>query len=202
MATMAGSSLADHSVLRRSEDGPKRNLSQFERDTRIPIAERPGQPITHDIIVVMFDRGTALYQVLRHVRPLTLNSARVVEAALRPEGLSVGMRAVLEILAEHGPAPVPALGERLDLARQGVQRHVNDLLALGFVEARQNPAHRRSVLIALTAAGGEVIERIRAAELRELAGLALDCTDAEIATAARVLQSLSRDVRQRAGGAA
>jgi len=42
----------------------------------------------------MFDRGAALYEVLRQVRPLVLNSARVVEASLRPEGLSVGLRAV------------------------------------------------------------------------------------------------------------
>jgi DNA-binding MarR family transcriptional regulator len=147
----------------------------------------------------MLERGAALYEVLRHVRPLVLNSARAVEAALRPEGLSVGMRAVLEVLAEHGPAPVPTLGDRLDLARQGVQRHVNDLLALGYVESRPNPAHRRSVVIALTRTGGEVIGRVRDGELRQLAGLAGDCTLQEISTAAKVLRSLSRDVRRRAG---
>ena len=150
----------------------------------------------------MSARGSALYDVLRHVRPLLLNSARVVEASLRPEGLSVGTRAVLEILAEHGATPVPAIGHRLDLARQGVQRHVNDLLALGYVTARPNPAHRRSVLIALTPAGTEVIARVRDDELRQLAGLAQDCTSAEIATAAKVLRSLSRDVRRRAGATA
>jgi DNA-binding MarR family transcriptional regulator len=148
----------------------------------------------------MLARGSALYEVLRHVRPLVLNSARVVEASLRPEGLSVGMRAVLEILAEHGAATVPSIADRLDLARQGVQRHVNDLLALGHVESRPNPAHRRSVLIALTRTGAEVIDRIRDSELRQLAGLAQDCTSEEIATAAKVLRSLSRDVRRKAGG--
>ena len=146
----------------------------------------------------MLARGAALYDVLRHVRPLVLNSARVVEAALRPEGLSVGTRAVLEVLAEHGPATVPAIGERLDLARQGVQRHVNDLLKLGYVESRPNPAHRRSVLIALTGSGTEVIGRIRDDELRQLATLAPDCTEQEIATAAKVLAAVSRDVRRRA----
>ena len=146
----------------------------------------------------MLARGPALYEVLRHVRPLVLNSARAVEAALRSEGLSVGMRAVLEILDEHGPATVPAIADRLDLARQGVQRHVNDLLALGHVESRANPAHRRSVLIALSRTGAAVIDRVRAGELRELAGLAQDCTPQEIETAAKVLRSLSRDVRLRA----
>jgi DNA-binding MarR family transcriptional regulator len=127
-----------------------------------------------------------------------LNSARVVEASLRAEGLSVGMRAALETLAEHGPATVPAIGDRLDLARQGVQRHVNDLLARGHVETRPNPAHRRSVLIALTGTGGATIARIRRDELRQLDAMAADCSPAEIAAAVKVLRSLGQDVRRRA----
>ena len=147
------------------------------------------------------DRGTALYDVLRQVRPLVLNSARVVESALRPQGLSVGMRAVLEVLAEHGPAPVPAIAERLDLARQGVQRHVDDLARLGYAESRPNPAHRRSVLISLTRPGAETIDRVRHDEVRLLSAMASDCTDQEIATAVKVLRSLNADVRRRRDGA-
>jgi DNA-binding MarR family transcriptional regulator len=138
--------------------------------------------------------------VLRNVRPLVLNSARVVEADLAADGLTLGMRAVLEILAEHGPATVPAVAERLDLARQGIQRHVNDLGVLGLVETRNNPAHRRSVLVGLTAAGAATFERVRADELGRLEAMAAECTDDEIATAVKVLRSLNRDVRRRAGG--
>jgi DNA-binding MarR family transcriptional regulator len=160
----------------------------------------PGEP-QYDIIVVMLrERGRLLYEVLRNVRPLVLNSARVVEADLAADGLTVGMRAVLEILAEHGPATVPAIGERLDLARQGIQRHVNDLGALKLIESRENPAHRRSVLIALTAAGASRFERIRADELESLEAMAAECTADEISTAVKVLRSLNRDVRRRAGG--
>ncbi|MEU4689043.1 MarR family winged helix-turn-helix transcriptional regulator [Actinoplanes sp. NPDC023714] len=146
------------------------------------------------------DRGRHLYEVLRLARPLVLNSARVVESTLRPAGLTVGMRAVLEVLAEGGPAAVPAIGERLDLPRQGVQRHVNDLIALGLVESRDNPAHRRSALIALTAAGSALFDRIRADELTRLGILAAGCTAGEIAAARRVLEALNRDVREQAMG--
>jgi DNA-binding MarR family transcriptional regulator len=144
------------------------------------------------------DRGRALYDVLRHVRPLTLNSARVVEASVKPRGLSVGMRAVLEILAEHGAAAVPAIADRLDLARQGVQRHVDDLVRLGYVETQPNPAHRRSVLIILTAPGAELIHQVRGDELRHLDAMAQDCTAEEVAAAVKVLRALNRDVRRRA----
>jgi DNA-binding MarR family transcriptional regulator len=146
----------------------------------------------------MYERGTMLYDVLRHVRPLVLNSARVVEAALHGDGLTVGMRAVLEMLAEHGPMTVPDIADRLDLARQGIQRHVNDLITLDCVEPRTNPAHRRSALIATTAAGAELFARIRAGELARLDRMATGCTDEEIATALRVLDALNRDVRTEA----
>jgi DNA-binding MarR family transcriptional regulator len=155
--------------------------------------------LIYDIIVVMLrDRGSRLYEVLQQVRPLVLNSARVVEASLKPSGLTVGMRAVLEVLAHHGPATVPAIGERLDLARQGVQRHVNDLIERGHVESRTNPEHRRSVLIALTETGSDLINRVGEDELEHLGRMAQDCTVQEIAAAVKVLRALNRDVRRRA----
>ncbi|MEU8658231.1 MarR family winged helix-turn-helix transcriptional regulator [Actinoplanes philippinensis] len=146
----------------------------------------------------MSERGATVYEILRHVRPLVLNSARVVEASLRADGLTVGMRAVLEVLAEHGPMTVPDLADRLDLARQGIQRHVNDLTERGWTASHANPAHRRSVLIATTPAGAELFARIRAGELSRLGRMAADCTPDEITTALRVLAALSRDVRAEA----
>ncbi|WP_425394402.1 MarR family winged helix-turn-helix transcriptional regulator [Actinoplanes subtropicus] len=108
------------------------------------------------------------------------------------------MRAVLEVLAQHGPATVPAIGERLDLARQGVQRHINDLIERGHVESRTNPEHRRSVLITLTETGSDLINRVGEEERQHLSQMAQDCTDQEIAAAVKVLQALNRDVRRRA----
>jgi DNA-binding MarR family transcriptional regulator len=156
-------------------------------------------------MVVMSEvRGSSLYAVVREVRPLVLNSVRVVEAGGRGNGLSVGMRAVLEVLAEAGAVTVPELASRLELARQGVQRLVNELVGLGYVEVRDNPRHRRSVLIAVTPAGDGVFSRLRAAELEQLGGMAVECSPGEIAAAAKVLRALNRDVRKRAlelGGA-
>jgi DNA-binding MarR family transcriptional regulator len=156
-------------------------------------------------MVVMSEvRGSSLYAVVREVRPLVLNSVRVVEAGGRANGLSVGMRAVLEVLAEAGAVTVPELAARLELARQGVQRLVNELMGLGYVEVRDNPRHRRSVLIAVTPVGHGVFSRLRAAELEQLGGMAVECSPEEIAAAAKVLRALNRDVRKRAlelGGA-
>jgi DNA-binding MarR family transcriptional regulator len=146
----------------------------------------------------MSRRGALLYDVLRHVRPLTLNSARVVEAGLQRHGLTVGMRAVLEVLAEQGAATVPQVAATLDLKRQGVQRLVNELLARGHVEQQPNPRHRRSALITLTARGHRAFEAVRTEELSQLGALVPDCSDAEIRTTEKVLAALSADVRRRA----
>ncbi|WP_436533863.1 MarR family winged helix-turn-helix transcriptional regulator [Actinoplanes sp. HUAS TT8] len=140
-------------------------------------------------------RGAQIYDVLRETRPLVLNSARVVEAALRDDRVSVGMRAVLEVLAGAGTLTVPGIAQRLDLARQGVQRHVDDLGELGLVAVRANPAHRRSLLVHLTDTGTALFRRIHDDELARLDQLAADCTDDEITAAVKVLRALNREVR-------
>ncbi|GAB3258093.1 MarR family winged helix-turn-helix transcriptional regulator [Kineosporia babensis] len=140
-------------------------------------------------------RGHLVDAVLAQVRPLVLNSARAVEALWGPAGVSVGMRAVLQILQHEGPLPVPAIAERLDLARQGVQRHVNDLAALNLVDSRANPGHRRSVLIHTTAQGEELFARLRQSELEHLARTVPECPDEDLNTTLQVLRRLNRDVR-------
>ncbi|WP_307248700.1 MarR family winged helix-turn-helix transcriptional regulator [Kineosporia succinea] len=128
-----------------------------------------------------------------------LNSARVVETMWRPDGITVGMRAVLQLLETGGPQPVPALAQRLELPRQGVQRHVDDLTELGLAHTRPNPRHRRSVLITLTGAGKDMSTRIRSTEQAHLgADTVKECTDDDLRTALRVLTALNRDVRERA----
>src|SRR3954453_844960 len=98
------------------------------------------------------DKATMLYELLGYIRPVQLNSARVVARMAADFQLTVGSRAVLAILVEHGPIPVPAIAARLALPRQAVQRHVNDLLQQGYVRHRPNPAHRRSDQVDATAA--------------------------------------------------
>lgn len=146
------------------------------------------------------ERSELVYDVIRLLRPLVLNSARVVERRVRAEGWTVGMRAVVEVLAARGDSTVPEIARTMDLPRQAVQRHVNDLLGHGHVVTQENPAHRRSVLVALTGPGIEAFDRVRSAELSELADLAGEHSAAELRTAARVLASLDRDIRAKTAG--
>lgn len=145
-------------------------------------------------------RGDLIYDILRQVRPLTLASAKAIEADLRAHRLTIGMRAVLEILNQSDPTTVPRLAERLGLSRQAVQRVVDDLLDRTYVAASANPAHRRSLLIGITPAGIAAFAALRARETARLHTLLddiHDIDDADLRTAARVLAALHRDVRAR-----
>ncbi|MEU8586990.1 helix-turn-helix domain-containing protein [Streptomyces sp. NPDC048664] len=126
-------------------------------------------------------------EVFALVGPLYRRVQRKIEQDAGRGGLSVGVRAVLDLLREHGPMTVPQMGRAQSISRQFVQRMVNDAAAGGLVEAVPNPAHARSSLIRLTEAGGAAIGAAVAREhalLREAAG---DLTAAEVDTCVRVL---------------
>jgi DNA-binding MarR family transcriptional regulator len=130
-----------------------------------------------------------------------LNSARVVEGEVRALGWTVGSRAVMEVLCVQAPLTVPQVAARLSLARQNVQRQVDQLTRLGHLQATPNPAHRRSVLIQPTAAGRRVFQTLHARELVHLADLATTCSDQDLQTAAGVLKAIDLDIRDRAAAA-
>ncbi|GIH97302.1 MarR family winged helix-turn-helix transcriptional regulator [Planobispora siamensis] len=133
-----------------------------------------------------------LIEVFDLVGPLYRRAQRKVEQDAPIEGLSVGVRAVLNMLREHGSMTVPQMGRTQALSRQFVQRTVNDAAAQDLVESVPNPAHKRSSLIRLTPRGRAaitaVIDRERAV-LRQAGG---DLTEAEIAACVRVLSRLLR----------
>jgi DNA-binding MarR family transcriptional regulator len=87
-------------------------------------------------------------------------------------GITAARRAILEHLADHGPATVPDIAAAKQVTRQHVQTIADDLVAQGLATFRDNPAHRRSHLVALTAAGSDTFAAIRGTETRLLARLA------------------------------
>jgi DNA-binding MarR family transcriptional regulator len=124
------------------------------------------------------------------VGPLYRRAQRAVERDEHHEGVSVGVRAVLEMLRAHGPLTVPDMGRTQSLSRQFVQRMVNDALAEGLVETRENPRHRRSRLVALTPRGTTTMNRIAARERAVLTSLGARYSDTDLDTCVRVLGDL------------
>ncbi|WP_424944795.1 MarR family winged helix-turn-helix transcriptional regulator [Aliiroseovarius crassostreae] len=128
-------------------------------------------------------------------RPLMQRIEAKIETDLTGTGLTVRMRAVLEILAERGPLPVPDIAHALEVQRQYVQVMVNDTLSAGLTEKRPNPRHARSPLIALTETGQTLIDEVLAKEAQTVAALAEGLDDADIATALRVARHCHQILR-------
>ncbi|MFF9408312.1 MarR family winged helix-turn-helix transcriptional regulator [Streptomyces anandii] len=136
--------------------------------------------------------GHRLTEVFDLVGPLYRRVQRAVERGEAVEGLSVGVRAVLDLLHKHGPMTVPQMGRAQAISRQFVQRMVNEAAARDLVEAVPNPAHQRSSLIRLTGAGRAAITAVLAREhavLREVGG---GLTGADVSACLRVLGEMLR----------
>ncbi|MFE4800997.1 MarR family winged helix-turn-helix transcriptional regulator [Streptomyces sp. NPDC056708] len=133
------------------------------------------------------DRLTEVFDL---VGPLYRRTQRKVEQDVSVQGLSVGVRAVLSLLREHGPMTVPEMGRAQALSRQFVQRMVNDATALGFVESTPNPAHKRSSLNRLTEQGRSAITAVIDHERAILSQAGDDLTGAEVDACLQVLSRL------------
>jgi DNA-binding MarR family transcriptional regulator len=136
------------------------------------------------------DISDRLMEVFALVGPLYRRVQRKIEQDAPLQGLSVGVRAVLDLLREHGPLTVPQMGRAQSLSRQFVQRMVNDAAALDLVESRPNPAHQRSSLIALTDKGRAAITAVIEREHALLRQVGNDLTDADVTACVKVLSRM------------
>jgi DNA-binding MarR family transcriptional regulator len=76
--------------------------------------------------------------------------------------VSSGRRSVMRDLAKRDRQTVPEMARARPVARQYMQRIVNELTEDGLVEAVENPAHKRSSLIQLTVKGKRQLDEMTA----------------------------------------
>jgi DNA-binding MarR family transcriptional regulator len=105
-------------------------------------------------------------------------------------------RSLLMELAARGALTVPALARTRSVSRQSMQKVVDRLASRGWVAAATNPDHKRSPLVALTAAGRDVCEELRRRELEALRRAKLDVDAASLRRAAEVLGRLGTSIAQ------
>ena len=142
----------------------------------------------------MSETGAELYEVFRHIRPMHQLSARVVAAGLAHRDVSMPVRAVIEHVHDAGPQTVPRSPARCGSPAKACNGWSTRARALGYLEARPNPGHRRSHLIAATGAGRAVYESLHDEELTRLdriaAGLDADDINACVRVLAHVVHEL------------
>ena len=138
------------------------------------------QSADHSAFVELVDETRGLFHRLRHT----------AEAIHHDAAISAGQRAILESLQREGALTVPAMARARPVSRQHVQTLVNELLDRGYVELADNPAHKRSRLVRLTAAGREVVRAIERRERRIIDRLEAPVSAEEMRAAASVLRTL------------
>ncbi|MCR9085402.1 MAG: MarR family winged helix-turn-helix transcriptional regulator [Rhodobacteraceae bacterium] len=132
----------------------------------------------------------SLYHLVWSSRPLMQRAEALVDRHLAGTGLTVRMRAVLEILERDGDLTVPDLGHRLEIQRQYVQVMVNEVIAVGYARKRNNPRHKSSPLISLSAAGNDLIRGVLARERAVVARMAKALDPGDVETAMAVVSRL------------
>jgi DNA-binding MarR family transcriptional regulator len=132
----------------------------------------------------------ALADVYLVLGPLYRRVLRAVEDDRPNSGVTAGERAVLDMLRRQGVMTVPEMAREQDLSRQFVQRMVNSAADSGYVEAVENPAHRRSPLLRLTAAGRGAIEALVDRENESLRAAAEGLTRGDVDACLKVLHQM------------
>jgi DNA-binding MarR family transcriptional regulator len=83
----------------------------------------------------------------------------LAERLARPAGLTAAWWQVLGAVLDD-PLPVSAIARDMGITRQAVQRTADVLVERGLAQYRDNPAHRRAKLVALTDAGRAAVATI------------------------------------------
>ena len=97
------------------------------------------------------EKMVALTQAVRGV----FNRLKALSDELHGDlDVTTAMRAVMETLSDAGPMTVPQIAKLKGVTRQHIQLLADALVDGGLASVKENPAHRRSSLITLTAALG------------------------------------------------
>jgi DNA-binding MarR family transcriptional regulator len=111
--------------------------------------------------------------------------------------VTTAMRAVMETLATDGAMTVPQIARLKGVTRQHIQLLADALVAAGLAAVKENPAHRRSSLIALTDKGRRTFAKMRAREVPIVTELADEFDAQELDRAATVLTRLAARLEAR-----
>jgi DNA-binding MarR family transcriptional regulator len=125
-------------------------------------------------------------------------ATEVVLNTFRSNGVFLAAGDVLA--AEEGltAARWQVLARRMGLTRQAVQVSINRLRSEGLVESDENPDHRRSPLIRMSELGAARYAALDRRQIDWINDLASGFRRSELATAARVLQELSKRLEAKA----
>jgi DNA-binding MarR family transcriptional regulator len=130
------------------------------------------------------------YRITWLIRRLFRAMGQKAGEQLADRGLTAADRAVLEFLSAAEALTVPEIAARYQVSRQHIQVTVNGLVGKGLLTTRENPQHKRSLLIALTARGRKLFASILDEDLATVEAWFAEIPAAKRKELRRTLESL------------
>ena len=130
------------------------------------------------------------YEITWLVRRVFRGMAQAADRYLQDSGLSAADRAVMEFLYPGETLYVPDIARRYQVSRQHVPDTVNGLIQRGLLRSVDNPKHKRSRLIRLSALGRECFAEIRRNESAAVDELFSGISDEALSATHRTLSLL------------
>ncbi|MDJ0884358.1 MAG: MarR family transcriptional regulator [Desulfobacterales bacterium] len=134
--------------------------------------------------------GQVLHDLFREVFALKALLAGIMDQVHLEAGLSTSQNRIMHALSQTARATVPDIAAALGVSRQFVQKSCNDLLERGFLAFYDNPRHKRSKHLALTAVGRAAYEMARRKEDEIIAKSLPDIEPGKAARATKLLHSI------------
>lgn len=145
--------------------------------------------------MIRSNKGEALTALI--LETFRLNGALLAAGnkLTRPMGMTSARWQVMGAMAgsKHS-LTVAQIARRMGLARQGVQRIVNDLVDSGLVVLEENIDHKRSPLVTITNRGAEVMAEIDAAQAEWVNELTRGFTQNQIVEALELMETIRERV--------
>jgi DNA-binding MarR family transcriptional regulator len=131
------------------------------------------------------------FNILINENGLLFNRLKLVAEQVHHQGeMSGGRRAILRMLEEDGAQTVPQISRARSVSRQHVQALINELAAEGYVEFSENPAHKRSPFVQLSARGQQAVKAMNRREQQLHLKLRMELSEAELLAAAQTLRTV------------
>lgn len=119
----------------------------------------------------------------------------LAESLAKPVGLTATWWQVLGAVLQT-PLPVAAIAREMGITRQAVQRTADVLVERGLAEYRDNPAHRRAKLVAVTSDGLDAVRAINPEHAKQAKRLSSLLGQEELVRAVDALTTLSKALDQ------
>ena len=143
------------------------------------------------------DKGEAIAELMLEVAQCFFRLRAVGQQSGLITTWGGGAFGFLRSIALQGPLTVPQIAQMRPTSRQRMQRLADELAADGLVTFIDNPRHRRSKLVRLTARGAARYREMSARFLAIASTMGGDLSEVDIQQATEVVRRLSEEMTGR-----